>query len=69
VNKAVDSGVDGFVLKDNAVEDIIDSLRAVRDGKHYLSPAVMHHVLNRKRRLSSLLDNRPGLEKLTPTMT
>ena len=67
VNEAVDSGVDGFVLKDHAVEDIIDSLRAVRDGKTYLSPAVMHHVLTQKRRLSSLLDNRPGLEKLTPT--
>jgi len=67
VNEAVDSGVDGFVLKDHAIEDIIDSLRAVRDGKNYLSPAVMHHVLNHKRRLSSLLDHRPGLEQLTPT--
>ena len=67
VNEAVDSGVDGFVLKDHAVEDIIDSLRSVRDGKTYLSPAVMHHVLHQKRRLSSLLNTRPGLEKLTPT--
>lgn len=66
VNEAVNSGVDGFVLKDHAIEDIIDSLRSVRDGRSYLSPAVMHHVMNHKRQVSSLLNKRPGLGKLTP---
>lgn len=66
VNEAVAVGVNGFVLKDHAVEDIIDCLRSVRDGKDYLSPSVARHVLSRARRRADLLNNKPALQELTP---
>ncbi len=65
VNEAVEIGVGGFVLKDNAVEDILEALRTVRDGRPYLSPAVAHHVLRRSRRRVDLREKKPGLEELT----
>ena len=37
-NRAVELGVKGFVLKENAVQDILNSLVAVAAGQHYLSP-------------------------------
>ena len=67
VNGAMDAGVSGFVLKDNAIEDILEGLCAVRDGEIYLSPAVSNHVLKRIRRKADLLQTRPGLESLTAT--
>lgn len=67
VNAAMDMGVSAFVLKDNAVEDILHSLRAVRDGRTYLSPAVANHVLKRSFRRADLLQEKPGLEGLTAT--
>ncbi|MDC0302534.1 response regulator transcription factor [bacterium] len=42
VNRAVEVGVAGFVLKDNAVEDILTGLKTVREGRPFMSPAVAH---------------------------
>ena len=67
VNRAVEAGVNGFVLKDHAVEDILECLEKVRSGRTFLSPAVAHHVLQRRVRQADLLQERPGLDQLTPT--
>src|SRR5271170_858372 len=39
-NRAMDLGVRGFVLKENAVQDILDGIAAVAQGEHYLSPSI-----------------------------
>jgi len=39
-NRALDLGVHGFVLKENAVQDILNSLTSVARGEHYLSPSI-----------------------------
>lgn len=66
VNEVVEAGVDGFILKDNAIDDIQACLEAVRDGKSFLSPAVAHQVMRRLQRRTELGKAHPGLAQLTP---
>lgn len=47
-NKAMEAGAKGFVLKENAVADILSCISAVLRGKHYVSPALTDHLLRRK---------------------
>lgn len=66
-NEAMDTGISGFVLKDNAVNDILGCLRAVDRGDVYLSPAVANYLLRRSRRVADLRQAKPGLDQLTTT--
>ncbi|MEV8440508.1 response regulator transcription factor [Actinosynnema sp. NPDC051121] len=45
VRPALRQGVDGFVLKNCAPDELIRAVRAVHAGEAYLSPAVARHVL------------------------
>lgn len=45
VRRALRQGVDGFVLKNCAPDELIRAVRAVHAGEAYLSPAVTRHVL------------------------
>jgi len=49
-NEAMDLGVKGYVLKENAVQDIVAALRAVADGGYYVSPSMSGHLVGRSRR-------------------
>ncbi|HEY1661546.1 MAG TPA: response regulator transcription factor [Verrucomicrobiae bacterium] len=64
-NRAVDLGVKGFVLKENAVEEIVKALAAVAEGEHYLSPSISGYLVRRHDRAVSLARKKPGLEDLT----
>ncbi len=64
-NRAVDFGVKGFVLKENAVQDILSSLVAVAAGEHYLSPSISGYLVRRRGRADELAVKKPGLEDLT----
>jgi DNA-binding NarL/FixJ family response regulator len=66
-DEAIDAGVDGYVLKDNAVSDILDSLRTVEKGEMYLSPSISFLLLKRRRKAAQLREAKPELESLTPT--
>lgn len=66
-NAALDTGVSGFVLKDNAVNDILDCLQSVARGDVYLSPMVASYLLRRSRRVADLRQAKPGLDQLTAT--
>jgi len=65
INHALDSGVGGFVLKENAVEDILDAIAAVAEGGHYLSPSVSGFLVRRRNRAETLASQKPGLDDLT----
>jgi two-component system, NarL family, response regulator DegU len=41
---AMDAGVRGFLLKDNAIEDLVACVRAVCAGKIYVSPGIEHFL-------------------------
>jgi DNA-binding NarL/FixJ family response regulator len=64
-NLALDLGVKGFVLKENAVQDILNSLNAVAAGGHYLSPSISGYLVRRRSRAEALAAHSPGLDDLT----
>ncbi|HEX3625170.1 MAG TPA: response regulator transcription factor [Verrucomicrobiae bacterium] len=63
--RALDHGVTGFILKENAVEEIIEAIAAVAEGRHYFSPSVSGHLIRRRQRADSLVTEKPGLKDLT----
>jgi DNA-binding NarL/FixJ family response regulator len=46
-NKAMDLGINGFVLKENATGEIMDAIDAVMQGKYYLSPSLSDYLIRR----------------------
>jgi DNA-binding NarL/FixJ family response regulator len=64
-NRAVDLGVKGFVLKENAVDEILKAIAAVAAGEHYLSSSISGYLVRRRSRAESLAAQKPGLEDLT----
>lgn len=66
-NEAIDRGAKGFVLKDDAAHDLLQSLRAVASGKPYVSPSLSECLLRRSDRSRDLLQKKPSIADLTPT--
>ena len=66
-NEAMDIGVKGYVLKESAVSDIVNSIKTVVAGKYFLSPAISDYLVSRSDRARSLLKKKPQLENLTVT--
>jgi len=62
---AMDMGVKGYVLKDSAVTDIVQSIKTVAAGRPYLSPALSALLLHRRRRAEELGAAHPGLHDLS----
>lgn len=56
--EAFESGAKGYVLKENAFEELIKAIHAVKDGKVYVSselaPTLLHGFLSNERRGSDL---------------
>ena len=65
-DEAISQGVKGYVLKDNAVKDLLACLKAVSNGHHYISPDLSGFLLNRQDKIQSLKTKVPALENLTP---
>jgi two-component system response regulator DegU len=64
-NRALDNGAMGFVLKENAVEDIVKAIAAVAEGRHYLSSTISGYLVRRRHRAETLAKEKPGLDDLT----
>ncbi len=64
---AMAEGVRGYVLKENAAEDVIAAIKTVAADDHYLTPSINHYLLERRRRIDDLQQGMPGLSELTPT--
>jgi DNA-binding NarL/FixJ family response regulator len=65
-NEAMDIGVSGYVLKENAVADLLQAIRAVAQGKTFVSPSLAGFLLHRRTQSDDLKQEKPGLEMLTP---
>jgi DNA-binding NarL/FixJ family response regulator len=65
-NEAMDSGVLGYVLKENASNEILNCIRAVAGGNYYISPSVSGILVRRKQKVESALRVNPGIADLTP---
>ncbi len=66
-NEAMNLGVKGYVLKDSAVTDIVQAIRAVAAGMEFISPQLSGYLLRRARGNAELNARKPGLHDLTQT--
>ncbi|HZS45198.1 MAG TPA: response regulator transcription factor [Blastocatellia bacterium] len=66
-NEAMDLGAKGYLLKESAITEIVSSIKAVSEGKHYLSPAISSYLIRRSTRAGDLAKQKPSLESLTQT--
>lgn len=64
-DEAMNLGIKGFVLKDSAVNDIIECIFTVNEDKYYISPSVSDFLMNRRKKLNQLKSNNPQLQNLT----
>ncbi len=65
-NALIDLGVKGFVLKDNATTEIIDAVKSVSEGKHYITPGLSGLLLKNREKTSSkknILYNLTAMER------
>jgi DNA-binding NarL/FixJ family response regulator len=63
---ALDLGVKGYVLKDSALADVVQSLKAAAAGENFISPALSTFLVNRSRRAMALGEQIPSINDLTP---
>jgi DNA-binding NarL/FixJ family response regulator len=66
-NAAMNIQVQGYVVKDSAVTDIVASVRSVFAGQPFISPVLSAFLLRRTQRSAKLVDEKPGVNQLTPT--
>jgi DNA-binding NarL/FixJ family response regulator len=64
-NETMDLGVKGYILKESASIDIVNAVRSVHEGRHYLSPALTDKLLKRKEKKESFSLSYPQLQTLT----
>jgi DNA-binding NarL/FixJ family response regulator len=63
----MDLGAKGYILKESAVTEIVNGIKSVASGHHFVTPALTGHLLYRRQRAQQLTEARPGLSSLTPT--
>jgi DNA-binding NarL/FixJ family response regulator len=64
---ALDLGAKGYVLKDSAISEIVNCIKAVAAGQDYVSPALSSYLIQRSARAAELVAKKPALAELTPT--
>jgi len=64
-NAAMDMGVRGYVLKENASDDILEALEIVARGETFVSQSMSEIGRRRVNRVQSLLISKPQIEDLT----
>jgi len=67
LNEALNLGIPAYVLKENAVEDLVSAVRAVAAGGTFISAKLSGLLLRRRTRAEALNREKPGLAALTPT--
>lgn len=66
-NAALNLGAKGFVLKDSALEDILNAVKAVSKGENFISPALSTFLLKRANAAAAFEQNNPSVKNLTST--
>ncbi|MBI3193575.1 MAG: response regulator transcription factor [Ignavibacteriae bacterium] len=65
-NKAMDIGVSGYILKESAVNDILEGIKAAIQDEYYISPTISKYLLNRRTKAEAAINKHPELDSLTP---
>jgi DNA-binding NarL/FixJ family response regulator len=64
---AMDLGANGYILKDSAIFEITNGIKAVAEGNYFVTPSLTSFLLQRRQRAQELEKNEPNLAQLTPT--
>lgn len=64
-DEAMELGVNGFVLKDCAVNDIVECINKVAGDNYYISPSISNLLMNRRIKIKKLENDNPNLLSLT----
>lgn len=64
-DEAMELEVSGFVMKDCAVNDIVECIYKVSDGNYYISPSISNLLMNRRVKIKKLEKENPNLLSLT----
>ena len=66
-NSALDLGIKGYLLKESAVEDIVNGIKAVAKGENFINSSLSTFLFNRSRRNANLQEDKPTINDLTRT--
>lgn len=66
VNRALSAGALGFVLKESAGLEVVNAVRAVHSGHHYLSQKISDQLIDNYLHQPRVADEPGLLERLTP---
>ncbi len=64
-NKAMNLGIQGYVLKENLGVEILNCIAAVSRNQAYVSPSLSDFLLRRRSQADMLASHKPGLDDLT----
>lgn len=64
-NEAMDAGAYGYVLKENAVEDVLESVKTVAVGHYYISPLISSYLVKRLNKKKEFEFEQPSINDLT----
>jgi len=64
-NEAMDSGAYGYVLKENAVEDVLESVKTVAENRYYISPNISNYLVKRLNTQKDFATQQPSISNLT----
>jgi DNA-binding NarL/FixJ family response regulator len=66
-DEAMELGINGYVLKESAENDILECINQVATNNYYISPLISNLLIKRHHKLEELSRQTPLLENLTPT--
>lgn len=64
---AMDLGANGYILKDSAAFEIVNGIKAVAEGKYFVTPSLTAFLIQRHQRVQNFAKNTPSLSRLTQT--
>lgn len=64
-NNSLDYGLDAYILKENAVEEVLKAVHVVADGNFYLSPSMSEYMVQKSMKQKKLVDENPGIKILS----
>ncbi len=64
-NEALDIGIMAYILKENAISEVINAIHSVNKNEYYISPAISTYLVNRTSNIAKLKNDKPGIETLT----
>lgn len=67
LSEALNIGIPAYVLKENAVEDLVKAIRTVASGRRFISASLSDFLVRHRADSEKLRQQKPGLESLTPT--